>query len=159
MLRRKFPAKISYRKLRGQSAMSFAEVAASSFLVIIMAALALDISLLIFAFSVNDKACIDVVRVAAQQTTASQAMIFASASIKNHKTDGVFISPIALTLLNYHDYGGTPPVGETPYVQVTTSVTVKMPVPLYFFGASWTNDMHYSQTYTSPIIKTKYVLP
>ena len=134
-------------------------MAASSFLIIVLAALTLDVSLLILAFSVNDKVCSDVVRAAAQQTTASQAMIFAAASIKNHKTDGVFISPITLTLLNYCDYGGSPPAGETPFVQVVTTVKVKLPVPLYFFGASWTNDMTYSQTYTSPIIKTKYVLP
>ncbi len=141
------------------SGTSFPEVAASSFLIILLAVFTADISLIIFAVSVNDKACRDVVRAAAQQSTAAKAMIFAHASVKNHQTDGIFISPITLTALNYNDYGGNPPTGTTPFVQCTTMVNVTLPAPLYFCGASLTNHFQFSQIYTSPIIKTKYILP
>jgi hypothetical protein len=127
--------------------------------VIILAVFTADISLIIFAVSVNDKACRDVVRAAAQQATAAKAMLFAQASVKNHATDGIFVSPIVLTVLNYNDYGGNPPAGATPFVQATTTVKVTTPAPLYFFGATFTNKFQFSQTYTSPIIKTKYILP
>lgn len=121
--------------------------------------LAADISLLIFGCSVNDKACRDVVRAAAQQSNANQSLQFAIAEVKNHKTDGFFISPIQLISgVNYQDFGGSPPPGQCPYVQATTSVNVTLPAPLYFFGASFTNQVQFSQTYTSPIIKTKYTL-
>jgi hypothetical protein len=140
-------------------AFSFAEVAITSFLIICLAAFTADICLLIFACSVNDKACRDVVRAAAQQPNAAQALQFAQASVKNHKTDGIFISPIQLVNgVNYQDFGGNPPAGQTPYVQVITKVDVTLPTPVYFFGNSFTNKMSFSQIYTSPIIKTKFVL-
>ncbi len=94
------------------------------------------------------------------QPNASKAQLFAQASCKNHKTDGYFISPITiLGGVDYHDYGGNPPAGETPYVTVTTAVTVTLPAPIYRFGASLTNQLQFRQTYTSPIIKTKHILP
>jgi len=101
-----------------------------------------------------------VVRAAAQQPNAPQALQFAQASAKNHQTDGIFISPIKLVNgVNYQDFGGNPPLGEAPYVQATTQVTVTLPAPIYFFGATFTNQFNFSQTYTSPIVKTKYILP
>jgi hypothetical protein len=145
-------------KIRTSAGFSFAEVAATSFLVILLAAFTADLCLLIFACSVNDKACRDVVRAAAQQTNAAQALLFAQATAKNHQTDGFFISPINLVSVNYVDFGGNPPAGQAPYVQATTRVDVTLPVPIYFFGATFTNHYSFSQIYTSPIIKTKFVL-
>jgi len=118
-----------------------------------------NICLLIFGCSVNDKACRDVVRAAAKQPTYAQALQFAQAELKMHTTDGNFVSPIQLVNgLTYQDFGGNPPPGQTPYVQATTSVVVTLPAPIYFFGSSFTNQFTFSQTYTSPIIRTKYVL-
>ncbi|MBU6454775.1 MAG: hypothetical protein KGS72_23610 [Cyanobacteria bacterium REEB67] len=153
--------KAKYRRPRRAAAFSLAEVAATSFLFVILGIFSANICLLIFGCSVNDKACRDVVRAAAQQSTAAKALQFAQASVNNHKTDGHFISPITLVggTVNYNDYGGNPPAGQTPYVQATTRVTVNLPAPLFFFGAGFTNQMNFSQTYTSPIIRTKYLLP
>lgn len=143
-----------------QCGFSFPEVAATAFLIIILTIFTADICLLIFACSVNDKACRDVVRAAAQQPNAAKALTFAQASAINHKTDGFFLSPVQLINgINYQDFGGAPPAGETPYVQCTTRIIVTLPAPLYFFGQSFTNKFSFDQTYTSPIIKTKYVLP
>ncbi|HEY9731033.1 MAG TPA: hypothetical protein V6C89_03925 [Drouetiella sp.] len=145
---------------RDSSGFSFIEVAISSFLVMVLAVVAINISILVFACAVNDKACRDAVRAAAQQPTAAKAQNFALASVKNHKTDGFFISPIQLTNFNYNDFGGAPPpAGQCPFVQVTTSVDVTLPAPVMFFGATMTNQMKFSQIYTSPIIKTKTVMP
>jgi hypothetical protein len=139
---------------------TFPEIAISAFLIVLLAVFAADIAILIFACSVNDKDCRDVVRAAALQPNVNQAQLFAAASCKNHKTDGFFISPIYLVGgVNYVDFGGNPPVGQTPYVQCTTAVDVTLPAPLVFFGATFTNKMTFKQMYTSPIIKTKYLLP
>lgn len=146
----------TYRNARG---FSLAEVAATSFLVMVLAIFTAEIAVLIFACSVNDKACRDVVRAAAQQPTAAQALTFAQAAVKQISTDGVFISPIQLGAVNYQDFGGNPPPGMCPYVQCTTKVNVTLPVPIFFFGASFTNQFSFSQIYTSPIIKTKFILP
>ncbi|MBS1994243.1 MAG: hypothetical protein JSS83_27215 [Cyanobacteria bacterium SZAS LIN-3] len=154
-------ARRRYSFSRKAKAFSLAEVAITSFLFVLLGVFAADICLLIFGCSVNDKACRDVVRAAAQQGDAAKALQFAIASVKNHKTDGTFISPITLVggAVNYNDFGGNPPAGQTPYVQVTTKVTVTLPAPLFFFGAGFTNKLDFSQTYTSPIVKTKYILP
>jgi len=151
--------KLHLSKYRNTSGFSFIEVAISSFLVMILAVIAINISILVFACAVNDKACRDAVRAAAQQPNAAKAQNFAIASIKNHKTDGFFISQIQLTNFNYNDFNGAPPPGQCPLVQVTTSVDVTLPAPLIFFGTSLTNKMKFSQIYTSPIIKTKVVMP
>lgn len=147
-------------KGRKSRAFSLAEVAASSFLVILLAIFTADICLLIFGCSVNDKACRDVVRAAAQQPNAVKALQFATASANNHKTDGFFVSSVTLPNgLVYQDFGGNPPAGETPYVSATTAVTVHLLAPIYFFGASFTDHITFTQTYTSPIIKTKTIQP
>ncbi|MBS2000784.1 MAG: hypothetical protein U0103_11290 [Candidatus Obscuribacterales bacterium] len=151
--------KLHLSRSRNSSGFSFIEVAISSFLVMILAVIAINISILVFACAVNDKACRDAVRAAAQQPNAAKAQNFALASIKNHKTDGFFISQIQLTNFNYNDFNGAPPPGQCPLVQVTTSVDVTLPAPLIFFGTSLTNKMKFSQIYTSPIIKTKVVMP
>ena len=137
--------------LRANRAFSLAEVAATSFLVILLA---------IFFFFFNDKACRDVFRAAAQQQDARKALLFAYSSANNHTTDGYFIGPVTLPKgVVYQDYGGSPPSGQTPFVSVTTAVQVTLPAPLYFFGASFTNQITFTQTYTSPIIKTKFAAP
>lgn len=141
-----------------KSAFSFIEILASCFLMIVLAVFTADICLLIFACSVNDRACRDVVRAAAQQPNGSKAMQFAQASVANHATDGTFISPIILKTLVYQDYGGNPPAGQPPYVQAVTTVNVTTPTPIFFFGAAFTNHFSFSQIYTSPIVKTKYIL-
>ncbi len=152
--------KLSQLQSRNSKAFSLAEVAVSAFLVMVLAVLSINIAILVFACSVNDKACRDAVRAAAQQPNAAKARVFALASIKNHKTDGFFLSQIQLTNFNYNDFNGNPPpVGLCPLVQVTTSVNVTLPAPVIFFGASLTNKITFSQIYTSPIIKTKIVMP
>ncbi|MBK7748533.1 MAG: prepilin-type N-terminal cleavage/methylation domain-containing protein [Candidatus Obscuribacter sp.] len=150
-----------YQPKRSRSGFSLIEVMISGFLLVLLAVFAADLCLLIFGCSVNDKCCRDVVRAAAQQPNAIKALQFAQASVKNHKTDGTFISPITLVgnTVNYNDFGGAPPVGQAPFVQVTTRVTVTLPAPIYFFGGTFTNQMDFTQTYTSPIVKTKYLLP
>jgi hypothetical protein len=152
--------KLHLSRNSNSSGFSFMEVAISSFLVMVLAVVAINISILVFACALNDKACRDAVRAAAQQPTSSKAQNFALASVKNHKTDGFFISPVQMTNFNYNDFGGAPPpAGQCPYVQVTTSVNVTLPAPVIFFGSSMTNHMTFSQIYTSPIIKTKVVMP
>lgn len=146
------------RAARGSS---FIEIAASVFLVVIVAALGVDVVLLIFGASVNDSACRDAARAAAQASDYGKSLSLAKASVNNHRTDGYMISQPVITNFDYHDYlPGTPPPNETPYVLVATRVTVRLPAPLFFFGAQFTNGtMQFIQSYAYPIIKTKILLP
>ncbi len=141
--------------------MSFAEVAATAFFVIVFCALGVDIALLIFGASVNDAACRNGARAAAQGSTSAKASALATAAVNATKTDGYFISQPTITLFNYNDFGGNPPPNDTPYVQVRTQVSVRLPAPIFFFGASFNggNSMIFQQIYSYPIIKTKILMP
>jgi hypothetical protein len=156
---------IATRKSTGRSkrviGFSFAEVAATSFFVIVFAALGVDIAILTFAASINDSACRNAARAAAQGSDYTKATALANAALKTHKTDGFFISQPVITFFDYQTFGGSPPAGETPYVQVRTEVVVKLPVPILFFGVTFNDDqdMVFKQMYAYPIIKTKILMP
>jgi len=140
---------------------SFAEVAATSFFVIVFAILGVDVTILTFSASINDSACRNAARAAAQGSDYAKATALATAALKSHKTDGYFISQPTITFLDYQTFGGSPPAGETPYVQVRTEVTVKLPVPIVFFGVTFNEnqDLVFKQRYAYPIIKTKILMP
>ena len=149
------------KRSRRRAGFTFAEVAATSFFVICITALGVDIAILTFSASINDSACRNAARAAAQGSDYTKATALANAALKAHKTDGFFISQPTITFLDYQTFGGSPPPGETPYVQVRTEVTVKLPVPILFFGVTFNDnqDMVFQQMYAYPIIKTKILMP
>jgi hypothetical protein len=130
-----------------------------------MAALTSDMTLLIFAGTMNDAACRDAARAAGQNNNAASALAAAQAQLKVHATDGRFISQPQLTAtaapdFDYNDYGGNPPANTSPYVTVTTSVNVKLPflldlLGISFYGAS-KHTVLFTRRYTFPIVKTKF---
>lgn len=149
-------------KIRRNGGFSFLEVATSSFLVLVLVILSINVCLLVFGCQINDTAARDAARAASLAPDATKAWNLATASVKSHKTDGTFIGAITLmpgAAFQYQDFGGSPPAGQCPFVKVTTKTRVTLPTPIYFFGASFTNVFDFSQTYTSPIVKTKYLLP
>jgi hypothetical protein len=150
-----------FRKTRSPRAMSFMEIAATSFLAVLFVLLGVDICLLLFGCYINDAACRDAARAAAQASDSAKGNAYAVAAVKARVTDGNFISQPTLVQggFVYQDFGGQPPVNDTPYVTATTKVTVTLPVPIAFFSATFINKMDFTQTYTFPLVRTKYLLP
>jgi len=140
------------------------EVGISLSLLIVLAALGSDLALITFGMSLNDAACRDATRAAAQQSTSVNALSAAQTQLKIHATDGVFISQPTLVSTSspnfvYNDYGGaSPPTNGSPYVTVTTAVNVKLPAPVFFFGATFLPNgyLQFIRSYTYPIIKEKF---
>ncbi|MBN8659122.1 MAG: hypothetical protein J0M35_02085 [Candidatus Obscuribacter phosphatis] len=99
--------------------------------------MAVDISLMMLAYQLNEKCCKEACRAAAQQKTSTAAMQAATTALAIHQGDGVYISSPRLATIpgafEYQDFGGDPLVGH-PYVAVTTEITVKLPVPVIFIG-------------------------
>jgi Flp pilus assembly protein TadG len=128
----------------------------------IMAMFSADVGIVIFASAVNDRACRDACRAAAQADNYATSLKLAQAAVKAHKGDGYFISqPIVDTSkFVYQDYAGSPPPDTSPFVSVTTNTTVKIPAPVVFVGINYgTNgSMTFSKTYTFPIVKTQLYL-
>lgn len=148
-----------YRTKKG--AMGFAEIAACSLFIVVLALLGLDICLAIFGASMNDRACRDAARAAAQANDSVKAYQLAQAALKSHNTDGFFVTQPVMTAgpgdFIYQDYGGSPPPDQTPFVTVTTQCTVRVPAPIFFFGAEFLKNgtAQFRQRYTFPVVKSK----
>jgi hypothetical protein len=151
----------SKKGIRSNTGMTFIEIAATSFLAILFTLLGVDVCLLLFGAYVNDAACRDAARAAAQASDSAKGQAFAQAAVKARLTDGNYVGQPVLVPggFVYQDFGGQPPINDTPYVTATTMTTVKLPAPITFFSATFINKMDFTQTYTFPIVKTKQLLP
>jgi len=137
-----------------EAGFTFAEKAIAAVFLIVFATIVFNIAILIISTSINDSACRSATQAARQGSDYTIATSLANAAVKAHRTDGYFISQPAITFLDYHTFDGNPPPGETPYVQIRTEVTVKLPVPLLVFGVKLNDDqtMIFKQMYAYPII-------
>jgi len=141
---------------------SIIEFAVAVGMITVMALLCTNIGLLIMAAGVNDKACRDAARAAAQCSNYTNALKAARAALKGHPTDGYFVSTPLMndSDLVYEDYAGNPPVDTSPYVSVTTTTVVKIPAPFLMYGARFGagGTQTFRRTYTFPIVKTTLYL-
>ncbi|HEY9714457.1 MAG TPA: hypothetical protein V6C72_13380 [Chroococcales cyanobacterium] len=151
-------------RLRSQSGVTgFIEIGASGLFIVILALLGMDIAMAIFGASLNDRACHDATRAAASASTRDKAWSLASAAVKNYRTDGIFLLPPQLLSgpqdFDYADYNGNPPADTSPSVTVTTETIVRIPAPIFFFGASFMKDgkAQFKQRYTYPIVKSQLI--
>ncbi len=129
---------------------------------VVMALLCANLTVVGLATSVNDSACRDAARAAAQASSPGQALSLAQAAIKAHHADGYYISQptIDSSAFVYQDFAGAPPLDTSPYVEVTTSTDVRIPCPLIFLGAQFSKrgTLTFRRTYTFPIVKTQLYL-
>ncbi|MBS1956492.1 MAG: hypothetical protein JST89_20055 [Cyanobacteria bacterium SZAS-4] len=139
------------------------EIGIATFLMIVLAAFGLDLSLIIFGMDLNDSACRDAARSAAQQSTQAKALQAAQSQLSTHATDGFWVSqPIlksaAAPDFVYNDFQGNPPANISPYVTVTSLVSIRCPAPILFFGASFikSGKIQFARKYTFPIVKQKF---
>lgn len=153
----------NHRLARQCNGLSMIEAAMGCFLMTCIAAIGVNITLLTFAASANDSACRDAARAAAQCNTSTVALQAAQAQMKLHATDGFFISQPSLTSTSspgfvYQDYSGNPPANTSSYVTVTTTVSVRVPCPILFFGVSTYSNgsIVFTRQYSFPIIKEKF---
>jgi hypothetical protein len=171
------------KSTRRKTGSLIAEAALSSFITIVVGAVAADLTILNLAFMNLDKTTRDCARAAGQatpgtgQTYAQAALLAAQTALKNHATDGFFCQQPQLinnSLVIYQDwsgagYGGSAPAisganpttYETPYVTVACKEVVRLPVPIPFYGAQLANDTNsgtltFARQYTFPIVKYNF---
>jgi Flp pilus assembly protein TadG len=149
------------QNLRSPKGDLLVELTAGSFLLSIFACIAVHVGLLIYGAFMNDTACRDAARAAAQGNTAAQATTLAQTILISHKqnTTTYVGSPVLQTPIVYQDYGGNPPNTQTsPYVQLTTKTTVTLPIKFFsFLKDMFTSDQNltFTATYEFPIVKVK----
>jgi hypothetical protein len=131
-------------------------------MITVMALLCTNIGLLIMGAGINDKACRDAARSAAQASNYTAALKAARAALQGHVTDGYFVSAPAMadTDLVYEDFAGNPPTDTSPYVSVTTTTVVRIPAPFMMYGATFGagGTQTFRRTYTFPSVKTTLYL-
>jgi hypothetical protein len=134
----------------------------TTMLVSALGAIGANATVIILACNVNDAACRDATRAAAQTTSSTQALMAAQAQLTIHSTAAFFVSQPALSSTNapdfvYNDFGGNPPTDTSPYVAVSTSVNISIPAPILFFGTKFGSaPIVYKKRYVFPIIKEKF---
>lgn len=147
---------IRARKTRNAKGSGLGELAAAALVLIVVALFALDIGTAMMCFNVNDRACRDAARAAAQGSSQTEATNLAQQIIKSYPQFGPLARNITVLGVNYVDFGGTPPAGESPYVSVTTRMDCRSVVPISLFGIETIKaQFPVTKTYTFPIVKLK----
>ena len=138
------------------------ELSMLSVLFVVLAVLSLDIGYLLMGSELNDRACRDAARAAAQGDNYATALQLAQTAVIPHNGDGVFVSTPTVdpSVFTYQDFGGDPPPNTSPFVTVTTRTRIKVPAPIFFLGAEFgaNGSMSFNKTYTFPIVKTQLFL-
>jgi hypothetical protein len=150
---------------RANSGHGMIELACVSLLLVIASLIAADIGIIMLADSTNERAARDAARAAASASDPPSGLLMAQAAAATHGVASPFISKPTVLPASYvyQDFAGTPPPDTSPYVEVTTEISVKLPAPLFFVQAkldmsSSTGRMVLRKRYHFPIIKTKLYL-
>ncbi len=141
----------SKRTKRGSVAV---ELAAGALVTIGIVALALNVCFAMMSYGLNDRACRDACRAAAQGASAVEAEGLARTIVKSYSSSNSQLAPIEVSNITYTDFGGTPSADVSPFVSVTTRTTAKMPAPIEFFGNKvFADSIPVQKTYTFPIVR------
>ncbi len=148
--------------LRSTRGSSFIEVAFAAMLMSLMMLFVLDIGILMIAYSVNDRACRDACRAAAQASGTNEAAQRANAKARvdsvlaQYNTGGagvILTSPERDTDVDDEGvFWSNPPSGQNAFVRVTTRSTIRVPAPALFGGVKLSpNGVIVKKQYTFPI--------
>lgn len=148
--------------VRQRTAHTIIELGMLSVLFVVFAIFSLDVGFVILGSQMNDAACRDAARAAAQGSDYSTSLKLAHAAAAAHRPDGYFVTPPKVddSRFVYEDFAGNPPSDTTACVTVTTSTTVRIPAPVFFVNATFGEQgtISFSRTYTFPIVKTTLYL-
>jgi hypothetical protein len=145
------------RKTNGST---FLEVVWFIPLFVVVMFLSVDCALVCFGAWFNDLLCRDAARAAAQKTTEKNAIAAARAVVISRKgalpgfmaTPELVIEGDAFEYKDFLNARGIPDTDKGPFVKVTTSTTITMPIPILFNGSALADNITLRQSYTFPIV-------
>ena len=157
---------VSARNAKGSALI---ELGAIAFVLPLITIICVNVGVMVFAAWLNDSACRDAARAAAQRDNASDAYKVANLIVKERSANtGGLIS--SLILLGQDPGAGAatgkffkyelfpdPATGEAliekgPFVKVSTQLQASLPAPIVFNGAKFTNVLSFRQSYIFPIV-------
>ena len=125
---------------------------------VVFVLLALHLGIIVFGAYLNDRVCRDACRNAAQGMDLAEANKLAKVVLLGYSDNNFLTAPKLSAPIVYQDYGGNPPVANSPYVQVETTTEANMPFGvLAFFNSGILQDgkLKFSKKYTFPIVRTR----
>lgn len=155
------------KRNRDEQGSSFIEVGIASVAMAVIVFLALDAYVWMQAFMLNDIACRDACRAAAQaqgstaaltksnaQTAAQRELLMHSCSPPRPYIGNPTFVAAGYQWVDFGSSGGgaMPPVPQTPYVRVQTSMNVNLPVPVLMPGGTVAQPLVFQRSYSMPIV-------
>jgi hypothetical protein len=148
-----------YRWLRRTQGSAFVELAATAWMFVVFAYIAVDIGILVWGAWINDTACREAARAASQQNNDNDAKVAAARAVAAFATaSNLVTSPKCwFTAGNWEfeprlDANGTPQIKLGPYVKCTTRLDMTLPVPIVFGETGFTKYLIFKQSYCFPIL-------
>lgn len=163
----KMSSRNSKRSAKGSSII---ELSAIAFVMPLVMLICVNVGVMVFAAWLNDAACRDAARAAAERSNPTDAYRVADIVVKQlSTTTGGLISSLVLlgtepapgasssgSFFEYNNCAdpatGEPIIGDAPYVKVTTQLVASLPAPIVFNGASFTNQVKFRQSYSFPLV-------
>jgi hypothetical protein len=159
------PVSGKFMKTRTASGTVIAEFVPATIMLVLVAMIAANLGLALFGAWVNDSACRDAVRAAAQQGTSATALAAAKVAVQSYHSGSWFNGPTivedkdAFQYQTFPDKNGKPQRAQGPYVTITTTLQVKLPAKIAYHDAKMTDHIDLRQAYTFPIMNPQNVAP
>jgi hypothetical protein len=152
---------------RDQEGSSFIEIGIASVAMAVIVFLCVDAYVWMQAFMLNDLACRDACRAAAcaqspTNTVAAYKAAAQQAAVRELQLHSVTRPYIGNPTFNaagflWNDFGASnggtmPPIPQTPFVRIQSSMNVNLPVPIMMPGTMVPKPLVFQRSYAMPII-------
>jgi Flp pilus assembly protein TadG len=135
---------------RSKQGSMMAELGVGCMIMAILAVFFLDLGAMMASYSINDRACRDAARAAAQGANNTEANNLARKIIQTYASNSFLTTSPQVVSLVYNDFNGQPTSTEVPYVQVTTRATIN---PMINLLGGTISSFPVTKTYCFPIVK------
>lgn len=155
------------KQIRNTNGSSFIEVGIASVAMAVIVFLALDAYVWMQAFMLNDIACRDACRAAAQAKGTTNTPAAYKSAAQNAATRELQLHSVSRPYIGnptfvsggfvWQDFGASnggtmPPLPQTPYVRIQSSMNVNLPIPLNAFGGLQAKPLVFQRSYSMPIV-------
>lgn len=154
-------------KHRDEKGSSFIEVGIASVAMGVIVFLAMDAYVWMQAFMLNDIACRDACRAAAQASSPTNTVAAYKTAAQNAAIRELQLHSVSRPYIGnptfvaggfvWQDFGASngnamPAIPQTPFVRVQSSMNVNLPIPLNAFGGLQAKPLVFQRSYSMPIV-------
>jgi hypothetical protein len=155
------------KQYRDQNGSSFIEVGIASVAMAVIVFLALDCYIWMQAFMLNDLACRDACRAAAQASSPTNTVAAYKTAAQNAAIRELQLHSVSRPYIGnptfvgggflWQDYGASngnpmPAIPQTPFVRVQSSMNVNLPVPIFMGNSMSGGALVFQRSYSMPIV-------